>query len=148
MRRSWRRPRSSWSPSRERSTRWSNRTKQYFYINLGEWIHCQQTADVEEAGDHYREGQRPAHGRDQLDHRQPQSTCSITQFRIGATGKERINTLNEYYRQILNISFPALHRYMLWTASEQKHLFGQESADSTDQDAWFRELEDTLTLTE
>jgi hypothetical protein len=37
--------------------------------------------------------------------------------RIGATGRERVNTINEYFKQIVNISFPALHRYMMWTAS-------------------------------
>jgi hypothetical protein len=39
-------------------------------------------------------------------------------YRIGATGKERINTINEYFRQIVNLSLPALHRYMMWSAAE------------------------------
>lgn len=47
----------------------------------------------------------------------------LIQYRIGANGRERVNTLNEYFKQIVNISFPALHRYMMWTASEGKHLF-------------------------
>lgn len=46
--------------------------------------------------------------------------------RIGATGKERINTINEYFRQIVNLSLPALHRYMMWSASEGKHLFSPD----------------------
>jgi hypothetical protein len=47
--------------------------------------------------------------------------------RIGATGRERVNTINEYFKQIVNISFPALHRYMMWTASERKHLFSEDT---------------------
>ena len=49
--------------------------------------------------------------------------------RIGATGKERINTINEYFRQIVNLSLPALHRYMMWSASEGKHLFSDKMDD-------------------
>lgn len=47
-------------------------------------------------------------------------------YRIGATGKERINTINEYFRQIVNLSLPALHRYMMWSAAEGRHLFGSD----------------------
>jgi len=50
--------------------------------------------------------------------------------RIGTTGRERVNTINEYFKQIVNISFPALHRYMMWTASERKHLFSESSCQS------------------
>jgi polyhydroxyalkanoate synthesis regulator phasin len=39
-------------------------------------------------------------------------------YRIGAAGKERISTINEYFRQIVNLSLPALHRYMMWSATE------------------------------
>jgi hypothetical protein len=38
-------------------------------------------------------------------------------MRIGATGKTRINLVNEYFKQILNLGFPVLYRYMLWSAS-------------------------------
>jgi hypothetical protein len=55
-------------------------------------------------------------------------------YRIGATGRERINTINEYFRQIVNLSLPALHRYMMWSAAEGRHLFGQ---DEQDEDEWF-----------
>lgn len=44
-------------------------------------------------------------------------------FRVGATGKERMMKINECFKQIINLSLPALHRYMLWMASEKKHLF-------------------------
>jgi hypothetical protein len=43
-------------------------------------------------------------------------------YRIGATGKERISTVNEFFKQILNICFPALDRYLMWSASEQQHI--------------------------
>lgn len=44
-------------------------------------------------------------------------------FRISATGKERVNTVNEYFRQIVNNCFPALNRYLMWSAIEGKHIF-------------------------
>ena len=44
-------------------------------------------------------------------------------FRMGATGKERIMKINECLKQIINLSLPALHRYLLWSASEKKHFF-------------------------
>lgn len=53
--------------------------------------------------------------------------------KIGATGRERVNTINEYFKQIVNISFPALHRYMMWTASERKHLFSEGAATEEDE---------------
>lgn len=65
--------------------------------------------------------------------------------RIGATGKERINTINEYFRQIVNLSLPALHRYMMWSAAEKKHLFAEE--EETEQEEWYMELKNALSLT-
>ena len=47
-------------------------------------------------------------------------------FRVGATGKERIMKINECFKQIINLSLPALHRYVLWMASEKKHWFDEE----------------------
>lgn len=44
-------------------------------------------------------------------------------YRIGASGKERINSFNEYLKQILSICFPAMHRYLLWSAAEKQHVF-------------------------
>ena len=67
--------------------------------------------------------------------------------RIGATGRERINTINEYFRQIVNLSLPALHRYMMWSASEGRHLFSS-SIQNEDEDEWFLELRNTLNLSE
>ena len=46
-------------------------------------------------------------------------------FKIGARGIERIHTINEYFRQIINISLPALHKYMMWSASAERHLFSE-----------------------
>jgi hypothetical protein len=63
--------------------------------------------------------------------------------RIGATGRERINTINEYFRQIVNLSLPALHRYMMWSASEGRHLF---SSEDQGEDEWFLELRNALNL--
>jgi hypothetical protein len=57
------------------------------------------------------------------------SIIDSLRYRIGATGKERINTINEYFRQIVNLSLPALHRYMMWSAAEGKHLFGNDDQD-------------------
>lgn len=67
--------------------------------------------------------------------------------RIGATGKERINTINEYFRQIVNLSLPALHRYMMWSASEKKHLFAQDEEKEAEEEEWFKELKNALNLT-
>lgn len=50
-------------------------------------------------------------------------------YKIGATGKQRINTINEYFRQIVNLSLPALHRYMMWSAAENRHLFGNDEQE-------------------
>lgn len=66
-------------------------------------------------------------------------------YRIGATGHERINTINEYFRQIVNLSLPALHRYMMWSAAEGRHLFGSHQEE---EDEWFVELRDALNLSE
>ena len=60
--------------------------------------------------------------------------------RIGATGKERISTINEYFRQIVNLSLPALHRYMMWSAAEEKHLFSDNDEKEAEKEDWFREL--------
>lgn len=38
-------------------------------------------------------------------------------FRMGATGKERVNKVHECFKQIINLSLPALHRYILWAAT-------------------------------
>ena len=60
--------------------------------------------------------------------------------RIGATGRERISTINEYFRQIVNLSLPALHRYMMWSAAEEKHLFSDNDEKEAEKEDWFREL--------
>lgn len=66
-------------------------------------------------------------------------------YRIGATGKERVNSLNENFKHAIHMCFPALHRYLIWSASEGKHLFG--SSEEVERD-WFSELNDSLNLTE
>lgn len=38
-------------------------------------------------------------------------------FLVGATGKERINKVQECFKQITNLSFPAMHRYLIWAAT-------------------------------
>ena len=57
---------------------------------------------------------------DQQHHQLPEVTYR-------ATGRELIKTINEYFRQIVNLPLPALHRYMMWSASKGKHLFGDGS---------------------
>jgi vacuolar-type H+-ATPase subunit H len=65
-------------------------------------------------------------------------------YRISATGKERVNSVNEYFRQIANTCFPALNRYLMWSALERRHLF---SADpSNDPDEWFRDFFNSMNL--
>ncbi len=51
-------------------------------------------------------------------------------MRIGATGKMRVNLFNQYFKQILNVGFTVLYRYMLWSASEAKHAFAEKSSFS------------------
>lgn len=53
----------------------------------------------------------------------------LTQWRIGANGVERQGTINYYFKQMINIYFPALHRYMMWTADESIELFGLRDSD-------------------
>jgi hypothetical protein len=62
-----------------------------------------------------------------LEEKNKEINCIIDnlRYKIGAAGKERINTINEYFRQIVNLSLPALHRYMMWSATEENHLFSQ-----------------------
>ncbi|KAM3130961.1 hypothetical protein pb186bvf_016984 [Paramecium bursaria] len=47
-------------------------------------------------------------------------------FRVGGGGKERVNASNYFFNQILDICFPIHVRYMLWSASSTKDLFGEE----------------------
>jgi hypothetical protein len=44
-------------------------------------------------------------------------------FRMGALGRERIQKQTECFTQIINLSLPALHRYLLWATTESKHAF-------------------------
>jgi hypothetical protein len=39
-------------------------------------------------------------------------------------GSEREGTVNYYFKQIMNVCFPALHRYMMWTAERNTEFFG------------------------
>lgn len=48
-------------------------------------------------------------------------------FRIGAIGRERVQKQNECYKQIINLSLPALHRYLMWAATEGKHVFSEKN---------------------
>ena len=47
-------------------------------------------------------------------------------FRVGGGGKERVNASNYFFNQILDICFPIHVRYMLWSASSTKDMFGDE----------------------
>jgi len=44
-------------------------------------------------------------------------------YRFGATGKERKCSINESYKQIFNLANPSIHRYLLWAAQENAHIF-------------------------
>ena len=57
------------------------------------------------------------------------SVIDSLRYKIGATGRERINTINEYFKQIVNLSLPALHRYMMWSAAEGRHLFSEDESE-------------------
>lgn len=50
-------------------------------------------------------------------------------YRVGATGKERINKLNEYFKQVINHSIPAISRYFLWSSSSEKHWFDEVKSE-------------------
>lgn len=47
----------------------------------------------------------------------------IVQLRFGATGKERVNALNYLFKQVVEIFIPLHMKYILWIASEGKHMF-------------------------
>jgi hypothetical protein len=38
--------------------------------------------------------------------------------RVGATGSERQGKITYIFKQIIHLSFPALHRYLMWTAKD------------------------------
>jgi len=48
-------------------------------------------------------------------------------LRLGATGKERVNAINYYFKQIYDILIPVHMKYLLWIASEGKDLFSGKS---------------------
>jgi hypothetical protein len=50
-------------------------------------------------------------------------------YRIGATGKERVNSVNDYFQSILNICFPPLQRYLMWSAANSEHLFEENKEE-------------------
>jgi len=39
-------------------------------------------------------------------------------LRLGATGKERVNALNFFFKQIVDILIPVHMKYLLWVACE------------------------------
>jgi len=50
-------------------------------------------------------------------------------LRLGATGKERVNAINFFFRQIVDLLIPVHMKYLLWIASEGKDIFS--SKDTT-----------------
>jgi hypothetical protein len=44
-------------------------------------------------------------------------------LRLGATGKERVNAINFFFKQIIELLIPVHMKYLLWAACEGKDLF-------------------------
>jgi hypothetical protein len=45
-------------------------------------------------------------------------------LRLGATGKERVNAINYFFRQVIDLLMPVHMKYLLWVATEGKsHSF-------------------------
>jgi len=44
-------------------------------------------------------------------------------LRLGATGRERVNAINYFFKQVYDILIPVHMKYLLWIASEGKDLF-------------------------
>jgi hypothetical protein len=49
-------------------------------------------------------------------------------LRLGATGKERVNAINYFFKQILDLLIPVHMKYMLWIAAEGKDIFSQKES--------------------
>jgi len=47
-------------------------------------------------------------------------------LRLGATGKERVNAINYFFKQIVDLLIPIHMKYMLWVATEGKDLFSSK----------------------
>ena len=47
----------------------------------------------------------------------------FSQLRLGATGKERVDAINYFFKQIIDILIPVHMKYLLWAATEGKDLF-------------------------
>lgn len=39
-------------------------------------------------------------------------------LRLGATGKERINAINYFFKQVIDLLMPVHMKYLLWVATE------------------------------
>lgn len=72
-------------------------------------------------------------------------TLDSLRYRISATGKERIGILNEHLKQISSNCFPALTRYLMWSACEGRHFFNGDP--ESEAEPWFRDLLTSLALT-
>lgn len=46
-------------------------------------------------------------------------------LRVGASCKERQTCINYYFKQWIHLCYPALHRFLMWTATEGTHYFGE-----------------------
>ena len=66
-------------------------------------------------------------------------------YRVGATGTERQGKINYIFKQVIQISFPALHRYFMWSAYHNTEHFGDEKMDSNN---WMKGLDPILNVTE
>jgi hypothetical protein len=65
-------------------------------------------------------------------------------YRFAAMGKERRSSINECYRQIINLGVPVVHRYFLWAASNACHIFRAQNQIQSEDEAWFAEMEPSL----
>lgn len=66
---------------------------------------------------------------DQKDESELNLLIDSLRLRLGATGKERVNAVNYFFRQIVDFSIPVHMKYLLFAAAEGKDLFS--SKDTT-----------------
>lgn len=52
----------------------------------------------------------------------------MTQFRFGATGKERISLIDYYLKQICDLLIPDVHKYTLYSAEQAVDIFSDQGA--------------------
>lgn len=62
------------------------------------------------------------------------------QLRFGATGKERITLIDYYFKQILDIMVPDVHKYMMFSAEKGCDIFSDSEKNPDDVSELYRLL--------